>query len=186
MTNAPRYRQMGWRRMGWLAALSICLALYTLLHLKVNAVHSEVVRAEREIVKLEQTNMLLETEFLTRSNHVQLAKLNRINFGFQSPRADQFVGAQRQLAQFGSPRGVDAPAPIRLAGMTSEDGLPEFPQLVSPLTGRRIDAALVEVEQARKDDGDSGRLVISLTEASHEVAGAVGGAVVTMRADIAP
>lgn len=181
MTQSTRYR-----RMGWLAALSICLVLYTLLHLKVNAVHSEVVRAERQIVQLEQTNMLLETEFLTRSNHVQLAKLNRINFGFQSPRADQFVGAQRQLAQFGSPRGADAPPPIRLAGMTSEEGLPEFPQLVSPLTGQPVEAALVEVDHVKERKGESGRLVISLTDASHDAAASVGGAVVNLSADMVP
>jgi hypothetical protein len=130
------------RRIGRIAALSICIVLYTLLHLKVNAVHAEVVRAERQIVQLEEQNLLLETEFLTRSNHVQLAKLNRINFGFRAPEAAQFLQGKRELAQFSSPRSVDAPAPIRLAGIGAEDDLPPFPELVSPLTGRRVDAGL--------------------------------------------
>ena len=35
------------RRIGWLAALGLCAALYVLLHIKVTAVHADVVQAER-------------------------------------------------------------------------------------------------------------------------------------------
>ena len=104
------------RRIGWFAALSLCLAMYTLLHLKVNAVHSDVVRAEREIVRLQSRNLLLETEFLTRANQMQLARWNRVEFGLSAPQAEQFIPSERQLAQFSGPRGDGAPAPIRLAG----------------------------------------------------------------------
>lgn len=131
------------RRIGWLAALGTCAVLYGLLHVKVNAVHSEVVRAERQIVQLEQQNTLLETEFLTRSSQVQLAAWNRVDFGYQAPRAQQFVDGQLQLASFGSPRGADAPAPIMLAGMTSGEEMAEFPRLVSPLTGEPVDEAVL-------------------------------------------
>src|SRR5690606_19869782 len=55
--------QSSLRRIGWLAALAACTALYLTLHLKVHAVRSEVVRAERQIVALEQEKLLLETEF---------------------------------------------------------------------------------------------------------------------------
>jgi hypothetical protein len=127
------------RRIGWFAALGVCTALYMLLHLKVNAIHAEVVLAERQIVRLEQQNTLLETEFLARSSQVQLAAWNRVDFGYEAPRADQFVDGQLQLAQFGTPRGADAPAPIMLAGMSSGEDIPEFPRLVSPLTGRPVD-----------------------------------------------
>jgi len=164
MTMPTRFR-----RIGWLAALSICLALYTLLHLKVNAVHSDVVRAERQIVQLEEQNMLLETEFLTRSNQVQLAKLNRINFGFQAPKAEQFIDGERQLARFGSPRDEHAPAPILLAGVATEDGVPPFPQLVSPLTGEVVDAALVEGVVSEEEAAPTGRLAFSLADATRKV-----------------
>ena len=79
------------RRMGWIAVLTLCVVLYAMLHLKVNTVHSEVVQAERQIVALEEQNMLLETEFLTRSSQVRLAAWNRVDFGYQSPTAAQFV-----------------------------------------------------------------------------------------------
>ena len=131
------------RRMGWAAALLICLALYGALHVKVHSVRSEVVRAEREIVRLEQANTLLETEFLTRSSQLQLARWNRVDFGYVAPSAGQFIGSERQLANLGSPREFDAPEPIRLARLAVEEDVPAFPKLVSPLTGEPLDEALV-------------------------------------------
>lgn len=119
------------RRIGWLASLSLCLVLYALLHLKVNAVHSEVVRAEREIVRLEQRNMLLETEVLTRSNQVKLAQWNRVDFGYAAPLAEQYIDSERSFAQLGGPRAEDAPAPIRLATITTGEDVPAFPAFAS-------------------------------------------------------
>ena len=145
------------RRIGWIAALGTCIVLYILLHVKVNAVHSDVVRAEREIVRLENQNMLLETEFLTRSSQVQLSAWNRVDFGFEAPRAEQFIDSPIQLASFGSPRGADAPRPILLAGMTSGEDMPEFPQLVSPLTGKPVDERVLA-----GDDPTEGHLAVSL------------------------
>ena len=145
------------RRIGWFAALGTCLALYALLHIKVNAVHADVVRAEEQIVSLEEQNLLLETEFLTRSNHVQLAAWNRVDFGFTSPEADQFIDGERQLASFGMPRSEDAPAPIRLAGLRSGEDVPDFPKLVSPLTGRPVDTAVLDHERE-----DNGRLAVTI------------------------
>ncbi|WP_052768809.1 hypothetical protein [Aurantiacibacter marinus] len=148
-SNGPR----GIRRIGWFAALGACLALYGMLHIKVTAVHADVVRAERQIVFLEEQNMLLETEFLTRSNQVQLAAWNRVDFGFQSPTADQYIDSPRQLAQFGMAPAEGAPPPIRLAGLRSGEDVPEFPQIVSPLTGKPIDANLLEEDRSSEREG---------------------------------
>ena len=79
------------RRTGWIAALATCTALYLMLHLKVHSVRSEVVRSERQIVALEQQKLLLETEFETRSNQLQLAAWNRVDFGYTAPSAEQFL-----------------------------------------------------------------------------------------------
>ena len=130
------------RRIGWFAALAVCLVLYAMLHLKVHAVHSQVIRSERQIVALEQQNVLLETEFETRSNQLQLAAWNRVDFGYVAPTAGQFLEGELQLAQFGSPRAAGAPEPIRVAGAGGE--APHYPKLVSPLTGKPIEADLVE------------------------------------------
>lgn len=137
------------RRIGWLAALAVCTVLYLMLHLKVHSITSEVVRAERRIVALEQQKLLLETEFETRSNLLQLAAWNRVDFGYTAPSAAQFLDSERQLADLGSPRGPGAPEPIRVAGVTGGEA-PYFPTLVSPLTGKPIDQALVEPERNRE------------------------------------
>jgi len=150
------------RRIGWIAALASCAALYLMLHLKVHAVHSEVVRAERQIVALEQQKMLLETEFETRSNQLQLAAWNRVDFGYTAPSAAQFLENERQLASFGRPRAPGAPEPIRVAGGHGVEA-PEYPRLVSPLTGRPIDEALLEPEGSTlAAAADSGTLRIPL------------------------
>ena len=100
--------QSSLRRIGWLAALAACTALYLMLHLKVHAVRSEVVRAERQIVALEQEKLLLETEFETRASQRQLAAWNSVDFGYSAPTAEQFLDSERQLASFGSPRARSA------------------------------------------------------------------------------
>ena len=142
MTLTPQSRL---RRVGWIAMLAVCTALYLTLHLKVHSVTSEVVRAERKIVALEQQKLLLETEFETRSNQLQLAAWNRVDFGYTAPSAAQFLENERQLASFGSPRAAGAPEPIRVAGAGGD--APEYPKLVSPLTGKPLDEALVEPER---------------------------------------
>ena len=134
------------RRIGWIAALAVCTALYLMLHLKVHSVRSEVVRAERQIVALEEQKLLLETEFETRSNQLQLAAWNRVDFGYVAPSAAQFLENERQLASFGSPRAPGAPAPIRVAGGAGSEA-PAYPRLISPLTGEPLDEALVETER---------------------------------------
>jgi len=128
------------RRIGWIAALATCTALYLLLHIKVQSVSSEVIRAERQIVALEQQKLLLETEFETRSNQLQLAAWNRVDFGYTAPSAAQFLDNERQLASFGSPRGPGAPEPIRVASATVPEGQGAFPAMVSPLTGKALAA----------------------------------------------
>ena len=147
------------RRIGWFAALAICAMLYLTLHLRVHAVTSEVIRAERQIVALEQHKILLETEFQTRSNQLQLEEWNRVDFGYVAPSAEQFLENERQLASFGSPRAAGAPEPIRVAGAGGE--APEFPKLVSPLTGRPVDEELVE--PARRADLTGTRLAEGTT-----------------------
>jgi len=143
------------RRIGWIAALAVCTALYLMLHLKVHAVRSEVVRAERQIVALEQQNTFLETEFETRANQLQLAAWNNVDFGYVAPGASQFLESERQLASFGTPRAPGAPEPIRVASASGDE--PDYPKLVSPLTGKPVNEALLEPERVRAAPLDAGR-----------------------------
>lgn len=163
------------RRIGWLALLGICTLAYVLLLLKGHSVRSEVVNVERQIVRMEERNLLLETEFLTLSNQMQLARWNRVDFGYTAPRAEQFIDGERQLASFASPRANGAPEPIRLAGFNTGEELPEFPKLVSPLTGKPIEQDLLAPERRREGT----RLAFALPDiprpAGLEVAAAASG-----------
>lgn len=167
------------RRIGWIAALAICTALYLMLHLKVHSVRSDVVRAERQIVALEQAKVLLETEYETRANQLQLAAWNRVDFGYTAPEASQFVDNERQLASFSSPRVPGAPQPITVA-MADAGEAPPFPKMVSPLTGQPIEADLVtpQADRATRQLAVSmgeGRTRIPLAAVAQVTSGISGG-----------
>lgn len=136
-------------KIGWLAALALCTLCYLALHLKVHAVQSEVVRAERRIVQLKDEKLLLETEFATRASQEQLASWNRVEFGYTAPEARQFIESERQLARFGAPRLPGAPEPIRVASLAGAEEAPPFPKFVSPLTGEPLDEELIQPEGHR-------------------------------------
>ena len=131
------------RRLGWFVLLAVCTVLCLLLMLKVHGVKSDVVRADRQIVRLEQEKMLLETEFETRANLLQLSAWNEIDFGYVAPGAAQFIQNQHELADLGSPRAPGAPSPIRVARAEGKASAPRFPRFVSPLTGKPLDEALL-------------------------------------------
>ncbi|GMN03206.1 hypothetical protein [Erythrobacter sp. MTPC3] len=138
------------RSLGWVALLAVCISLFVVLSLRVHAVKSEVLLAEREIVSLERQAKLLETEFETRASQRQLANWNSVEFGFEAPRADQYLEGERQLASLGQPLGPDAPRQIRVAradtGVDAEMAA-EPREMVSPITGAPITLASAAVEE---------------------------------------
>lgn len=103
------------RQIGWALVLGICFALLLALTFKVNAVKSDVRLAERQIIAAQQAKLMLDTEFETRASQQQLSDWNAVEFGYAAPRADQYLESERQLAVLGTPRGIDAPAPVRVA-----------------------------------------------------------------------
>jgi hypothetical protein len=103
------------RQVGWAIVLSVCCGLLLALTFRVNAVKSEVRLTERRIIAEQQAKLMLETEFQTRASQQQLADWNAVEFGYSSPRADQYLESETQLAALGTPRGIDAPAPVRVA-----------------------------------------------------------------------
>lgn len=142
------------RSIGWAVILSVCVALTLVLTFRVNALKSQVRLTERQIVAIKQEKIDLETEFETRANQQQLRALNDVEFGYEAPKADQYIEGERQLAALGKPRGPGAPAPIRVAAndVTSNGGAGEassFPAMVSPLTGKAM-AAEVPLRGTRK------------------------------------
>jgi len=136
------------RQIGWIASLGLCIGIFMVLSFNVHAVKSEVSLAERSIVALERENLLLETEFQTRASQRQLANWNAVEFGYEAPRADQYVDGQRQLASLGQPQAPGAPAPIRVARADAGDDSAPMPanEMVSPLTGEPITLASASIE----------------------------------------
>lgn len=135
------------RSLGWVAVLAICAALVVVLSFKVHAVKSEVLLAERQLIALERETLLLETEFETRASQRQLAEWNTVEFGYEAPRAGQFLEGERQLASLGEQRGPGAPSPIRLAraetgdaGAAAASSAPEAP-MRSPVSGAAVTLA---------------------------------------------
>ncbi len=169
------------RRMGWIAFLVILAGLAFALHVKVQAVHSDVVRAERKIVALEQEKLLLTTEFETRASQIQLAAWNRVDFGFVAPSSRQFLAGERQLAALGVSGLPGVGAEVQFARGEAGGESPKIvlaaaePSAAAPLAGPAAAAAdrLAERQAAEAEfhlatvrlDAPSGRIALAaLTE----------------------
>ncbi|MCL9998642.1 MAG: hypothetical protein NBV68_04620 [Erythrobacter sp.] len=139
------------RSLGWAAVLAICLAAVVVLSFKVHAVRSEVLLAERQLIALQRETLLLETEFETRASQRQLAEWNAVEFGYEAPRAGQFLDGERQLASLGEVRGPDAPAPIRLAsadaGADAARAAAADAPMRSPVSGEKVTLASAASEK---------------------------------------
>jgi hypothetical protein len=146
------------RRIGWIALFIALAGLTFALHVKVQAVYSDVVRAERQIVALEQEKLLLATEFETRASQLQLAAWNRVDFGYSAPTADQFLDAEVQLAALGT-RGLPGfGAPVQLARAEAEPSEPQ-PGTTAPA---EIDAGEAEIRLATaRLGGPTGRIALA-------------------------
>lgn len=137
------------RSLGWAAVLAICLAAAVVLSFKVHAVRSEVLLAERQLISLQRETLLLETEFETRASQRQLAEWNAVEFGYEAPRAGQFLDGERQLASLGEVRGPDAPSPIRLASAEGSDTAAAEARapMRSPVSGAKVTLASAEPQK---------------------------------------
>ncbi len=140
------------RSLGWAAVLGACFAAVVVLSFKVHAVRSEVLLAERQLIALERETLLLETEFQTRASQRQLAEWNTVEFGYQAPRAGQFLEGERQLASLGEVRQPGAPSPIRLASADAADTVAaaaaaEEAPMRSPVSGAKVTLASAASEK---------------------------------------
>jgi hypothetical protein len=164
------------RSIGWAFVLTVCAGALLALTFRVNAVKSKVRLAERQLVALQQEKLFLETEFEARSNQQQLKALNDVEFGYEAPRAEQYIEGERQLVALGKARAPGAPTPIRVAsaaeGPGDLGGQGAFPAMVSPLTGKAAAAEVPEGGPRKQVDsaGLSQRLArINLREGREDV-----------------
>ncbi|GMM93270.1 hypothetical protein [Qipengyuania sp. MTN3-11] len=166
------------RHIGWAAALGCALAGFLGLTFHVNAIKSEVRLVERKIIALQREKLMLETEFQTRASQHQLSKWNRLEFGYGAPRADQYLESERQLASLGSPRGLNAPEPIRVARAEPVEEESMFGEWVSPLTGSSLaDETRDAADKAGPETGrEPGRGGVSLAQRLAAGTGPAAGA----------
>jgi len=135
------------RQLGWLVVMAMCCGLFLALSFRVHAVKSEVRLAERKIIALKNETLVLETEFQARASQRQLSDWNAVEFGYQAPRADQYLENERQLASLGLPRSPGAPSPIRIAAADidlPQDGKRSDRPMISPITGRPVEFAVAQ------------------------------------------
>ena len=152
------------RQAGWAVIMAGCVGLFLALSFRVHAIKSEVLLAEREIIALERETLMLETEFESRASQRQLSDWNVVEFGYQAPRADQYLENERQLAALGSPRAPGAPDPVRLARAGGDDNAPSQRKMVSPITGKPVELAVAE--QVHADAAFADAFGAFLSEAS--------------------
>jgi hypothetical protein len=150
------------RSAGWLVLLGLCVAMVLVLAFRVNALRSQIHRAEARIVALKQDKMYLETEFETRANQQQLKVWNDVEFGYAAPDASQYLEGERELASLSVPDMANAPEPIRVASMDDRViASAAFPAMVSPLSGKALasesngDDSEAQVRTARMDHAEA-------------------------------
>ncbi|WP_292938301.1 MULTISPECIES: hypothetical protein [unclassified Novosphingobium] len=156
------------RSAGWLVLLGLCVASVLVLAFRVNALRSQIHRAEARIVALKQDKLYLETEFETRANQQQLKIWNDVEFGYAAPNASQYLEGERELASLSVPTTANAPEPIRVASVDNRViASAAFPAMVSPLTGKTLasDIDLVAPEaQMRPARMDHAEAVVTLKD----------------------
>lgn len=139
------------RQVGWAVVLAAVAGLFVALSFQVHSVKSEVLLAERELIRLERETTMLETEFQARANQRQLSNWNAIEFGLQAARPDQYIENERQLAAYGGNRAPTAPSPIRIAVAelpADTSGVAQPRAMVSPVSGKPVTLAAVNTPDA--------------------------------------
>ncbi|MEW9854299.1 hypothetical protein [Novosphingobium sp. M1R2S20] len=161
---------------GWMTVLLVCGAFSVALMLRVNAVKSQVAATEKRIVYLQRDIDFLQTEFQTRSNQQQLKTLNDVEFGYEAPRAEQYIEGERQLAALGKAPAPGAPEPIRFASAAvaaeeAESAGSRLLAMVSPVTGATAAApAREEAERETSTDAEAKALARDAKDLSKRLA----------------
>ena len=79
------------KNIGWLALVFMVAVLLYPLSLNVAALHSDLSRIDRDILETKQEINFLQAEIRTRASVAQLEEWNQLLYGYEPPRADQFI-----------------------------------------------------------------------------------------------
>ena len=105
---------------GWLALVFLVAILLYPLSLSVATLRSDLARTDSKIVAVKKEIRYLETEFSARANLRQLEDWNKLEFGYASPQASQYLDGERALANLG---GKDLRKPVQVAVISSMEGI---------------------------------------------------------------
>lgn len=101
------------KNIGWLALVFMVAVLLYPLSLNVAALHSDLTRIDRDILETRQEISFLQAEIRTRASVAQLEEWNQLLYGYEPPRADQFIDGERGLASIGG--AVEGVKPVLVA-----------------------------------------------------------------------
>jgi len=109
------------KSVAWVAAIGAAALICYIFSMQVAAERASLAELEAQIRRTEQSIRTLKTELGTRGRVHQLQHWSSADFGFTSPKADQFVADEVTLASFDMPAepaiGED---PVRLAVAPAE------------------------------------------------------------------
>lgn len=105
---------------GWLALVFLVAILLYPLSLSVATLRSDLARTDYKIVEIKKEIRYLETEFSARANLRQLEDWNKLEFGYASPQAAQYLDGERALANLG---GRDLRRPVQVAVISSMESI---------------------------------------------------------------
>ncbi|MEH6756121.1 MAG: hypothetical protein V7676_01270 [Parasphingorhabdus sp.] len=103
---------------GWLALVFLVAILLYPLSLSVATLRSDLARTDSKIISVKKDIRYLETEFSARANLRQLEDWNKLEYGYVSPTAAQYLDGERALANLG---GKDLRKPVRVAVISTMD-----------------------------------------------------------------
>lgn len=100
------------KNIGWLALVFLVAIMLYPLSLNVAALHSDLVRVDRNILDTKREISFLQAELRTRASMQQLEEWNDLLYGYQPPTAQQFVNGEAALADLGGDAIVTKPVMI--------------------------------------------------------------------------
>lgn len=110
------------KNIGWLALVFMIAVLLYPLSLNVAALHSDLSRIDRDILDTKQEINFLQAEIRTRASVAQLEEWNELLYGYEPPRADQFIDGERGLASLGGSEPLVKPVLVAVDMPAGEIG----------------------------------------------------------------
>ncbi len=144
---------------GWLALVFLVAILLYPLSLSVATLRSDLTRTDSKILSVKKEIRYLETEFSARANLRQLEHWNKLEYGYVSPNAAQYLDGERALANLG---GGDLRKPVKVAVISTMDKVPPAGIIgsVFPTASAKVrneddrEAASVNITDENSEDRD--------------------------------